>query len=408
MVIKVLQVNVVYGVKSTGRNCFELATELEGDDFAFYSAYAIESSIKPENGFLIGNYLDHKVHAFLSRISGLQGYFSRASTLRLIGQIEKIGPDIVHINNLHSNYINLGELITYIAKNNIGLVATLHDCWFFTGKCTHFTNDNCQRWKNSCGECPRLAKDNPSWFFDRTSKMLEDKRRWFSSVQRLAVVGVSNWISNQARESILKNASDIRTIYNWVDLDVFKPLGQKTKIHVANRFGFEVNSFLILFVASEWNESKGIFRIPKILSALGPDYRAIVVGRLRQPIDFPDTVIHLGETDNVGQLVEYYSAADVFVNLSNEETFGKVTAEAMACGTPVVVMDSTANPEIVGKNCGYVVNPESDLEVIEAIFRIRHNGKSSYQSDCRKHAVTCFSKQHCVGQYRALYEQLAG
>lgn len=74
--------------------------------------------------------------------------------------------------------------------------------------------------ERECGNCPQLKADIPSILFDCTRKMLKDKERMYINFPELSVIAVSNWICNQAKQSIMKHLK-IETIYNWVDLDVF-------------------------------------------------------------------------------------------------------------------------------------------------------------------------------------------
>ena len=130
------------------------------------------------NSIHIGNDIDHKVHAIMSRITGLQGYFSYLATKKLLAELDAFQPDIVHLRNLHSNYINLHMLLKYLADKDIATVITLHDCWFYTGKCTYYVSAKCNKWQDECGQCPLLHKDNinPTFWFDRTRKCLLDKK----------------------------------------------------------------------------------------------------------------------------------------------------------------------------------------------------------------------------------------
>lgn len=108
-------------------------------------------------------------------------------------------------------------------------------------------------------------------------------------------------------------------------------------------------------------------------------------GSGRQPqrkYRFAENITAVSATSSTDELAELYSAADVFITFSLEETFGKVSAEALSCGTPVICYDSTANPEIVGDGCGYVV-PKNDFEgILNAVKKVRENGKNSYSSAC--------------------------
>ena len=90
------------------------------------------------------------------------------------------------MNNLHSNYVNFKILFQYLAKHNIPTVITLHDCWFYTGKCMHYTKINCDKWKTGCNNCPIFKKGNPSWFFDRTKTLWNDKRNIYLNHNNLA------------------------------------------------------------------------------------------------------------------------------------------------------------------------------------------------------------------------------
>ena len=397
--MRVLQINVCYGYASTGRTTKELAEALDSKGIENYVAYY--DAIKPrEKDYKIGNVVDEKFHAVCSRVFGLQGYFSHFSTLNLIRYIKKIKPDIVHLRVLHSNFINIYKLMDFLAKNKIATVLTLHDCFYFTGKCCHYTLDKCYKWQDKCGNCPRLKKDNKSLFFDRTAKMLKDKSTAFSKLDKLAVVGVSDWITNEAKQSILKNAKIIAREYEWIDLDVFKP--QHSSFRQDNNLE---NKFIILGVATNWNNSKGIDRIMQVARTHG-DATVVIVGNVQKPLEPLQNVIHVKNTDNVNELVDIYNAADVFVNPSMEETFGKVTAEALACGLPVIVMNSTASPELVSDGCGYIAKNNTIEEIIEGINLVKQKGKSYYTKKCRDFALQNFDKETNINQQIDIYKEL--
>ena len=217
--MKVLQINAVYGFGSTGRIVLEISECLntEGIDNKVIACNNLQGCLK------ICNSVENKIHALFARVFGLDSHYSYFSTRKILKVIRKYNPDIIHLHNLHSNYINLPKLLKHLAKNDIATVVTLHDCWFYTGKCTHYITVGCDKWQKECGNCPQLKNDIPSWFFDRTTKQLKEKREGFNSIPRLAVVGVSDWITNEAKKSLLKNAKIIKRIYNWIDTETFYP-----------------------------------------------------------------------------------------------------------------------------------------------------------------------------------------
>lgn len=401
--MKVLQINAVNGIRSTGRICTEIADYLNSNGDEGYIAYS--HGVPYEKGYRIGSAMDVKLHGLLSRITGLQGYFSKHSTKKLIKFIDKIKPDIIHLHNLHSNYINLKLLLSYIATNDIATVITLHDCWFFTGKCCHYTVDNCFKWHKKCYDCPRIHKDNPSWFFDRTKKMFQDKKEWFRKIPRLAVIGVSDWLTNEAFKSHLSSAKIIKRIYNWIDLNVFRSTNGD---HLREQLGIS-DKYIILGVSVYWsNNTKGLDEFIELAKLLPDDIQIILIGNVKDDTSLPKEIINITETNNINELVTCYSAADVLLNLSPEETFGLVSVEALSCGTPVIAYNSTACSEVIGdSNCGIIVEVGNMDEIISAIMKIKCNGKSFYSKECRNRAAFLYDKNKNIFEYYKIYQSLS-
>lgn len=395
--MNILQINAVGQTSSTGRNCMEIADYINNNtSHNCYTAFA--QGVSDEYGFQIGNKVEWKLHGLFSRISGKQGYFSILGTKKLIKYIDKIRPDVIHLNNLHGNFINLPILFKNINKRHIPVVITLHDCWFYTGKCTHYTIRKCFKWKTGCSNCPQIKEDNISWFFDQTKKLWKDKNEFLTSLDLLAVVGVSNWITSEAKLSFLKDAKIITCIYNWINLEQFS-LKDTSKIR--NEMNL-CNKFVILGVASEWSDKKGLNSFLKIASILKND-TFILVGKI-PIIALPKNIIHINATNNVEELVNYYNVADVFLQLSHEETFGKVVAEALACGTPVITNTFTANPELVNKNSGLII--KNDDEIIDSIEQIRIKGKVFFSRNCREQAMLNFDMNDRIKDYLNIYEEI--
>ena len=125
---------------------------------------------------------------------------------------------------------------------------------------------------------------------------------------------------------------------------------------------------MLLSVASVWIKIKGIDDIVALAERLGDDYAMVMVGvdeRLRQRL--PGGIIALPRTSGEEELSELYTAADLLVNVSREETFGLTSLEALACGTPVLVYSNTAGPESVrglDGDCGIVVDIAGGAEAV--------------------------------------------
>lgn len=399
--MKVLQINAVFEYSSTGRTTQEMHEFLTKSGIDSYVA-AVNIDGDKREFIKIGNGLSQKLHGFLSRVTGLQGYFSYLETKKLISKINKINPDVIHLRNLHANYINLPLLLRYIANKDIATVLTFHDFWFMTGHCCYFIDTNCERWKENCGNCPDMKNWNPSWFFDTSRKSLKDKKTLFRAIPRLAAIGVSDWVTNFFKDSILKDALIKRTIYNWVDTDLFRP--QETNV-LRKKLRLE-GHFVILGVAQNWTATKGLNDFIEIARRL-PTYRIVLVGNLIEGKHIlPDNIISVGVIKDKEELVRYYAMVDVFFNPTLRETFGKVTIEAQSVGTPVVAYDVTATSELIIEGCGYLTKPHDYDQIVRAIKLIQRNGKSYYSEKCRDFVVKKFSRNVLMEQYISLYKEL--
>lgn len=401
--MNVVLINGTYPEGSTGRIVDMLASELRSQGNRCSVCYASGSKIDQRN-YQIGNSLDHKLHALLSRISGMQGYFSVIATLKFVSYLKKIQPDVVHIHNLHSNYINLKILCNYLAENDIPTIITLHDCWFYTGKCTYYTPQHCEKWKYECGKCPRLHLDNvnPTFLFDRTKKCIKDKRKWINQIPRLAVVGVSKWIGQEASNSLFKEKEQ-HVIYNGIDLEIFHS-------HSSNlRHQFRCDDkFVILMVSSYISKAKWYDEMIALSNWVSDKYQIIAVGKNKENLIIPENVIHIPQISSQILMAQYFSMADVCVNTTKYETFGMVTAEAICCDTQVIVYDNTASPELVAPGTGYVVDEKNGINgIIEAIEKIVNNKNIVTLNKTNLFSKKKYDVNQFLEKYILLYDSIA-
>ena len=398
---KIMQINITCGVGSTGRISTSLyhAAYEKGYDMSFaYSTYG--SFIK--SAFCIETRIEKIIRRALNRIFGKKQIHSNRATKRLIKYIGRVKPDIIHLHNIQHNFVNYYMLFDFLNKKDIFVIYTLHDCWPFTGGCYHFTQEGCNQYQRGCFKCPknRLFDDVTM----TTKDVYERKAKLIGQNDNIYPVCVSQWLCAVATESYMGKMKHIpQVIYNGIDINTFYPraVNRKQKCNVLE------DQFVILGVASYWNEDKGLSLFKKLAEKLDDSIKIILIGGglhcIKELQD--ERFICIKRTENVNELAEYYSLADVFINMSIEETFGLTTAEALACGTPAIVFNSTACPEVIDGDTGICVPFELEA-LINAILEIKGKGKRHYTAACRKRAVSEFAKENMINKYLELYRSV--
>lgn len=398
--MRILQINAVYGTKSTGRSCKELHDWAVAQGHEVLTVYGNEpkADVPESEAIYLGSRLEHKVHALTGRLAGDAGVGSWRSTRHLFDIIRSYHPDVVHLRNLHGNFVHIPMLLRFLGKKDIPTVIQTDDCFWFTGGCMHYTVNGCDGWLKNCCGCKHLRRGKNYLINNRADIALRRKTELFRSIHRLAAIGVSQWTANQISQSVaLGHAPIIDYVYNWIDLDIFKPQEKEKNKITREGLGLHDDEIMVLGVASGWGLSKGLDHFMRIREMLPKSIKICLVGKMDPTIALPDGIMSLGPTESTNQLAELYSAADMFVHLSLEETFGKVTAEALACGTPAIVYRSTASPELINHDSGVVVAPGNLDAVVKAISFL---STADLSQGCRHRAQTRFNLQtNCAHQF---------
>lgn len=400
--MKLVQINVTLKSGSTGRLAYQLHEHLDAN--GIYNTIAFGYGNKTEPGhFSIHSKLGSHLHSFMSRKLCMQGLCSVWQTGRLIRYLKREKPDIVHLHNIHGHYLNYVMLFRYLKKMDKPVVWTLHDCWAFTGKCAHYFTAGCEKWKTGCYNCPNLAT-YPDSTFDGSRRNYNLKKKWFSGLDNLTVVCNSDWVKSQAEQSFLKNKC-ITRIYNGVDTQVFRPCGDREQVR--EKYGIDWEKFMILGVSGVWKQEKGMHTFLELSQKFPEDCVLVMVGLSQSQIhQLPDGIVGIEKTESAEALAELYSVADVLLNPSREETFGMVAAEAMACGTPVIVSNTTACPEIVADGTGLVVDMTQISQVVKAITQVKQLTKAHFFEKCTENIRNNFSVNSMCRQYSSLYSTL--
>ena len=393
------QINVAANWGSHGRIAEGIGEIVQTHDWDSYIAYGRYANPSKSHLLKVGSAYDTLLHGAHSMLFDRHGLASKSATWRLIRDIDYIQPDIIQLHNIHGYYLNYPLLFEYLSSLDVPVVWTLHDAWAMTGHCAFPALAECNQWKDECVNCPLTRKEYPRCYGSaRTRENFQEKKYWFNTVPNLHIVTVSRYLEGQVRQSFLKDI-DTRCIYNGVDIDVFHPYNYQFS---------RARHYQVLGVASVWEKRKGLDAFRQLRKKLPENYDIKLVGLTgQQARRLPDGITAVSRTDSIQELVELYANADVFVNPSQAESFGMTTAEALACGTPAIVYNTTACPELVDDHTGGVV-PLDDVQALtDAVQQwCEKSRKGDTRRLCRERAVSLFSRQERYQEYYNLYDSL--
>lgn len=393
--MKVVQINVVCN-GSTGKIMCDLAKELE---IKGHESYIFFGRGNPKNNLnckKIENKFSIYFHVLLGRI-GLNGHGSYFATKKLVRELKRINPDVIHLHNIHGYYINLKVLFKYLKKNYKGkIVWTLHDCWTFTGHCSYFTISKCDKWETECNKCPNL-NCYPKELIDTTKKEFRLKKSLFTDLNDLTITTPSNWLKGLVKKSFLKKY-DIKVINNGIDLDIFKPTKNEK---IFEKYNIPKDKKIILGVANIWEERKGLKIFSELASIIKKDEVIVLVGLTEKQIEeLPKNIVGIKRTENQKELANIYTIADIFINPSIEETFSLVTVEAMACGQQVIVCGTSAPKELIDDNIGITIDDNKAINYYNAYKKIKK--KEISQNEIVKYAKK-YSNEHMLKEIIEVY-----
>lgn len=287
-----------------------------------------------------------KIRPYLDRI-GLNKYKNRTQTLfskgiggdgSLAERINALKPDIVHLHWINEGFLSIND----IARIKAPIVWSLHDMWPFTGGC-HY-DEWCGAFVKGCGSCKVLVSDKAN---DLSSKVIRLKQKAYAKAN-ITVVGLSNWLAEEARKSKLFADKKIVNLPNPIDPKEFCPMD---KDFARRLFGLPADKKLILFGAmgATADPRKGFSQLAGALEQLSSDYELVVFGseEPQTPQGFKQKAHYLGMLNDNVSLKALYNAADVMVVPSLQENLSNAIMESLACGTPVVAFDIGGNGDLI-------------------------------------------------------------
>ncbi|WP_275140328.1 glycosyltransferase [Elizabethkingia meningoseptica] len=401
--MKIFQISIEVNSGSVGRIAEQIGEVVLDAGYESYITFARNNLPSKSKVIKIGSMYDVYFHVLSTRIFDDHCFKSKKSTKNLIQKIEEINPDIIHLHHLHGYFINIEVLFEFLNRFGKPVVWTFHDCWSFTGHCAYYEYVDCQKWQTECHRCPQKKEYPKSIVLDRSKKNFIEKNKIFNSYKNITIVPVSYWLEGEVRKSFLKKFS-IHTIQNGIDLTKFYPQGRVQEIFEKYKIKKEK---LVLGVASTWEKRKGLEYFLKLSKILPDNYQVMLVGLSeRQKKQLPESIIGIERTESIQDLAELYTAANVFVNPTLEDTFPTTNLEALACGTPIVTFRSGGSPESVTYSTGRVVEKGDIDGLVDAIKEICSYSKDFFSENCRKEAENKYDKAIKFKEYLRLYERI--
>lgn len=400
--MRILQINTECGIASPGRIASDIHGILRENGHESYIAYGRGQVRGCDTTIRIGNNFDTYIHAVITRLFDKHGYGSYRATKEFVSRVKYIDPDIIHLHNIHGYYLNIEVLFRYLKQVNRPVVWTFHDCWPFTGHCSHFSYVGCNGWKGGCGRCPQIHSYPSSILVDNTAHNFTRKKELFSGIRDMTIVTPSRWLARLVQESFFSECR-ILVINNGINLNLFKP--KKTSYRQRHNL---TGKFIILGVASPWSSRKGYDYFTAIAKRLKNDEVIVLVGlKKNQTKNLPQNIIGIARTDSINELAEIYSSADVFVNPTLEDNFPTTNLEALACGTPVITFDTGGSGESIDPDCGVIVKHGDIDELMYSIETVKRRKKSSYSGYARERAVRLYDKNVKYREYLNIYHMIS-
>lgn len=361
-------------------------------------AAAREKMILPEDSIPIGTTAGVYRNALETRLLDNDGFCGKRATKEFIEKIKGYEPDVIQLHNLHGYYINVEILFDYLKNCGKPVVWTMHDCWPATGHCPHFNTAGCDRYLSGCYSCPLKKAYPTSYGLDQSKRNWERKKAAFTGVPNMTIITPSQWLADILKASFLK-CYQIKVIHNGIDTNTFS----KCTGDLKERYSLQ-DKRIVLGVAQNWAEHKGFEDFVKLPALLGGNYQVVMIGLTDEQIKkLPTSIIGIKRTNSVEELVQWYSSAQVFVNLTYQDNFPTVNIEALACGTPVITYDTGGSPEAIDEKCGWVVDQGNLDEVVRTIKTMEE--KERYHAAAQERSKG-FDGEKKYKEYIMLYQRM--
>lgn len=395
--MKVLLIDVNCKYSSTGKIVYDLYTELNHQGHTASIAYGRGPKINEANILKYGIDIETIFHAIMTRITGLTGYFSWFSTRRLLRHLRSFQPNVVHLHDLHGYHVNIGTIVNYLKTNGIQTIWTFHSEFMYTGKCAH--SKSCINFETECHHCPLVKEYPKSLGLDFSRLMHRDKKRWFKDFDSLTIVSVSEWLESKLNRSFLKSAPSV-LIKNGIDTSIFR-------LYEGMNQPFELFSdrFIVLSVIAKLDDpNKGFHIIQRLAEeAKGSDLLFVVIGSKGKIVSQSRNIMNIPRTENQIELAKFYAFSDLYLMVSEFETYPTVTLEASAVSLPILAFDAGGTKETIIGVQGKVL-PYDSPDTLTEIYNFKSIIQSKNYRKIPNPKLDIIDKSKMIDSYMSVYQ----
>ena len=281
-------------------------------------------------------------------------------------KVESFHPDMVIVGNLHwANWPLL--ILDRLRSSGMKIVAYAHDCYYVTGRCTY--THGCPKFSSGCDEnCP-TPQEAPALDPSKILDAWEYRRTLFEGPSGIPIAVNSNWMCDLVKRGF-GGAATVDVVHLGLDEKLFAPIERRLSRRLLD---IAQGKHVVLIGAVEiMDPRKGWQTMQPILESLKAR-QDVVVTAFGYKTPQLEGIRPFGVVLDKRRLPIIYSAADVFLNLPKEESFGMTMMEASACGTPIVASGVDGVTDIARNNENAIVlrpgNAEAALAAVEKLLR---------------------------------------
>ncbi len=382
---------------STGKIAVGFEKQLRESGYNSLLCYGRGTKAENSNHYRIDTVPEVLFHAFMCRLTGYQGFFSRLATKRLIKKMRKEKIDTVYVIGIHGYYLCEKMFFDYVIKDHINFVYIMTEEYAYLGRCGY--SGDCTRYLTGCGHCPQLHEYPRSWFFDQSARIFKMKQNAYSRLDKKVFVAPEYVIECAKKSPLMKNIPTA-ILDESIDLAFYYPRDPNV---MRKELNIDDSKVIILCIAPMSYPRKGCRYFVELANRMVDDERFVFVHvgfNQGDKSTLPKNYIAITYEADQERLAHYYSMGDLFVFPSYLDTMPNACLEALACGTPLLCFNTSGMPYIANEEVGTFVELGNVDELARVVSKAQRKDPAMINK-CRQYAESRYDNRQ---YYKKLIE----